>query len=152
MSTTAILIPRIVHAVNAALLVGATFSNIFVVAPTAYDVHRGPKATIPMEFLIMEGKRLAPWLYIALAALLLSGISMLFMGSPASTKITPLFVAKVLAWTTWFGNTFYGTLVTWPKLQFATVSEAPAIYRVYVVRSWINLGCGVAGIILSVIH
>ena len=60
----------IAHLFANALALGGVFMNAFIVWPAAAETlgRRG----FPLEFFVMEGRRIAPWLYLALGMMLAS--------------------------------------------------------------------------------
>ncbi len=97
----------------------------------------------------MEGKRIAPWIYTGLSFILATGIGLLFLQPPAGTLNTTLTVAKVIAFLVMAGNTAYGTLYTWPALQFSVGSEAKGLWKGYVFRAYVTFACGVTAIVIA---
>ena len=72
---------------------------------------------------------------------------------PADGLGLALLAVKAGALSFMAGSTVYGTMRTWPALQFATHQETFDIYGRYMVRVYIIFGCGVvahvAGVLFS---
>ena len=137
-----------VHLIASALWVGGVFMNTFIVWPTARDVLGGKG--FPLDFLAMEGKRIAPWLYTAAAIIVTSGFMLLWLRPPEHRWEWWLISAKILAFLVMTANTLYGTLVTWPVLQFSTPDEAWRLWRGYGIRAFVTFGCGIAAFLMGV--
>ena len=137
------------HIIASALWVGGVFMNAFTVWPTARDLQMGKG--FPLEFLAMESKRIAPWLYVGAATILVSGIILIGLHPPQEPLEFWLVSAKGVAFAIMIGNTLYGTLVTWPAPQFSTSNEAWKLWRGYGIRAYITFGCGIVAFVMGTV-
>lgn len=138
------------HIVSAALWVGAVFMGS-IIDPPALKTSTGQQGQqVMVNFIVYQGSRIFPWVYTAMITIFISGILLTWLYPPPSIFATMVLAGKFLALTMMAGNTLYGTLVTWPKIQFATPDEVTALWRPYLTRAYITLGCGIIAFILSV--
>ena len=133
-----------VHIISSTLWVGSVFMNAFIVWPTLRNLQRDE--SFPLDFLAMEGKRIAPWLYMSATMTLLSGAILIALEPPENYMELWLLSAKGVVFASMIANTIYGTLVTWPALQFSTGAESWQLWRGYIIRAYITFGCGIAAI------
>ncbi len=137
-----------VHIVNSALWVGAVFMGSFIDPPALRlsTEHQSFKTS----FIVAQGARVFPWVYTAMTLIFLTGIILTWLHPPQTTFEITLLIAKFLALAIMAGNTLYGTFVTWPKMQFATSEEVPVLWKPYLIRAYITLGCGIFAFIIGV--
>ena len=138
-----------VHGVNSALWVGAVFMGS-IIDPPALKNSAG-KQSFLANFIIEQGIHVFPWVYAAMSLIFLTGLSLTWLHPPQNTIQLVLVIAKFIALGIMAGNTLYGTFVTWPKIQFATMEEIPVLWKPYLIRAYITLACGIVGFILGVI-
>ena len=137
-----------VHVVNSALWVGAVFMGSLI-DPPALRLST-ERQSFRTNFIVAQGARVFPWVYSAMALIFLTGIILTWMYPPLTPFAISLVAAKFIALTVMAGNTLYGTFVTWPKIQFATPEEMPLLWKPYLIRAYITLGCGIFAFIISV--
>ena len=135
------------HLVAAAFVLGGVFMNVFIVWPAA-------KATLgrsgfPLEFLVEEGRRIAPWLYFGLGMIFLTRVAGLLLAPPVSGAEWSRVVAQAVAWSVMLLNTLHGTRRLWPAMQFSVGDEGWAIWPRYVRRGQITFGCALVVFVLS---
>ncbi|UFP96323.1 hypothetical protein [Gloeobacter morelensis] len=135
------------HAVAAAVWVGAVFMGSVIDWPVA-------RATVephqfPFRFIVGQGHRVFVWVYAGIAILLVSGAALLWLAPPRTPFENTLAALKILALAVMVGNTLYGSLRTWPNLQFATAEEAKFLYRGYMIRAYITCSSGIFAIVLG---
>ena len=129
-----------------ALVLGGVFMNVFIVWPTALDTlgRRG----FPIEFLAIEGRRIAPRLYGALLVTIVTGVVIAWLRPPQGVGGIA-FALRVVTWLGILCNTLYGTFRTWPALQFATDAEALSLWRGYARRGRVTFLCATVSFILG---
>jgi hypothetical protein len=137
-----------VHVVNSALWVGAVFMGS-IIDPPALKNSAG-RSSFLTHFIIEQGIHVFPWVYAAMGLIFLTGLSLTWLHPPQNTMELGLVIAKFMALGIMAGNTLYGTLVTWPKIQFATTEEVPLLWKPYLIRAYITLACGIAAFIMGV--
>ena len=118
-----------IHLLANAMVLGGVFMNVFIVWPAA-------KATLGrtgflLEFLVNEGRRIAPWIYAGLGAILVSWIGLLLVHPPVTGADDVRLGVRFLAYAVMLGNTLYATLRVWPALQFSTEDEAWPLWAGY---------------------
>ncbi len=137
-----------VHVVNSALWVGAVFMGS-IIDPPALKNSAG-KQSFLANFIIEQGIQVFPWVYAAMSLIFLTGLSLTWLHPPQNTLQLSLVIAKFIVLGIMAGNTLYGTLVTWPKIQFATMEEVPVLWKPYLIRAYITLACGIAAFVMGV--
>ena len=140
-----------IHVVNSALWVGAVFMGAIIDPPALRMSAQSPKQPFISNFIIAQGMRVFPWVYTAMASIFITGLALVWLHPPATTFQMVLVIGKFIALGIMAGNTLYGTLVTWPKIQFATPEEVATLWRPYLIRAYITLACGIAGFIMGVL-
>jgi hypothetical protein len=138
-----------VHVVNSALWVGAVFMGS-VIDPPALKNSADGQPSFLVNFIVMQGARVFPWVYAAMSLIFLTGLSLTWLHPPQNTMELSLVIAKFIALGIMAGNTLYGTFVTWPKIQFATPEEVFVLWRPYLIRAYVTLACGIAAFIMGV--
>jgi hypothetical protein len=139
-----------VHVVNSALWVGAVFMGS-IVDPPALRRSADGQPSFLVHFIVIQGARVFPWVYTAMSLIFLTGIILTWLHPPQGAFAMTLLIGKFIALGIMAGNTLYGTLVTWPKIQFATPDEVAALWGPYLVRAYVTLGCGIAAFIMGVL-
>lgn len=138
------------HLITSTLWIGGLFMDIFIVWPCA-KVVSGEK-TVPLDFLCIQGKMTAPWLYLGIAGLCGSGALLLWLTPPAAGGyVWTLVGIKAAALAVMTGNVVYGTVVAWPALMFAPMEEAPQLWRRHVLRACVTFGCGLIALVVSIV-
>ncbi len=137
----------VVHVIVGTLWVGTIFANIFIVWPTLRGTYA--RQEFPLEFVVLQGRRIAPLVYFAIPSMLVSGLALAFLRPPATTTAWVLLAAKTTALLIMASNIIYGTLVTWPKLQFSTSEETWPLWRGYGIRGFVTLSCGMAAALMG---
>ncbi len=140
-----------IHAVAASVWVGAVFMGSIIDWPAAQTtVEQGQ---FPFGFIVGQGNRVFIYVYSGMAIVLVSGIALVLLHPPQTTAALLLTCIKGVALFVMMANTLYGSLRTWPMLQFASHQEAQALYRGYMIRAYITFSAGIAGIALgSILH
>jgi uncharacterized membrane protein len=139
-----------VHVVNSAIWVGAVFMGS-VIDPPALKNSADGQPSFLVNFIVVQGARVFPWVYTAMSLIFLTGIILTWLHPPQTTFQFGLVIAKFVTLGIMAGNTLYGTFVTWPKIQFATPEEVSVLWRPYLIRAYVTLGCGIAAFIMGVI-
>lgn len=137
-----------IHTVSAAMWVGAVFMGAFIDPPALRASADSPWFLV--NFIIGQATRVFLWVYMAMVAILLTGAVLIWLHPPQTSFQLALLTLKGVALAVMAGNTLYGTLVTWPKIQFADPAEVAVLWRPYLIRAYITFGCGVLGFILGV--
>ena len=137
-----------IHTVSAAMWVGAVFMGSFIDPPALKRSASTPGFLI--NFIIAQATQVFRWVYLAMATILVTGLLLLWLHPPQSMDQVTLLVLKAIALAIMAGNTIYGSLVTWPQIQFADPEEVPALWQPYKVRAYVTFGCGVLAIVLGV--
>jgi hypothetical protein len=137
------------HVVSGAWWTGGVFMASMVDWPAMKGSSDGK--VFPFNFIVAQGSRIVPYVYSAMVVLLLSGFGLLWLHPPHGTLGWSLAAVKILALAWMGGSTIYGTLVSWPKLQFALHEEAFVMYNRYIQRAYITFGCGILGLVAGVI-
>jgi hypothetical protein len=137
------------HIVSAAMWVGAVFMGAFVDPPALRTSADSPWFLV--NFIVAQGVRIFVWVYLAMGTILVTGVLLVWLHPPQTTFQVVVLAVKGVALAVMAGNTLYGTLVTWPKIQFANTDEVPILWRPYLIRAYITFGCGVLGFILGVL-
>lgn len=135
------------HTVSAAMWVRAVFMGAFI-DPPALRSAGSPRFLV--NFIVAQGVGVFVWVYLAMVTIFVTGVLLVWLHPPQSTFQVTVLALKGVALAVMAGNTIYGSLVTWPKIQFASAEEAPILWRPYLIRAYITFGCGVLGIILGV--
>jgi len=138
-----------VHAVAASVWVGAVFMGAIIDWPAA-------RASVepqhfPFGFIVGQGHRVFTYVYSGIALVFVSGAALLWLKPPESPAALALVALKGFALLVMTANTLYGSLRTWPTLQFASHREAQGLYRGYMLRAYITFGAGVLGIALGAV-
>jgi uncharacterized membrane protein len=137
------------HAVSAAMWVGAVFMASLIDWPVIRS--QTPRGQFPFGFLVAQGQRIFPWIYLAIVLLWVSGVGLVILHGPLDTAGWVLLALKVVSLAFMTGSTVYGTLSSWPKIQFATDEEAFELYRVYLIRAYITFACGLVGVVAGTV-
>ncbi len=137
-----------VHSVSAAMWVGAVFMGSFIDPPALRQSADSPRFL--MNFIIAQATHVFRWVYLAMGTILVTGVILIWLHPPQTAFQVTLLTLKGVALAVMAGNTIYGSLVTWPQIQFADPEEVPALWQPYKIRAYITFGCGVLGIILGV--
>lgn len=138
-----------VHVVSASMWVGAVFMGSFIDPPALRDAGNSPWFLV--NFIVAQGMRVFFWVYLAMISLFVTGGALIWLHPPQSSAETILLAIKGVALAVMAGNTIYGSLVTWPKIQFASAAEVPVLWRPYLIRAYVTFACGIAASILGVI-
>lgn len=139
----------VIHVISSALWVGAVFMGS-IIDPPALKNSAG-RSSFLEHFIIEQGIRVFPWVYLAMGTIFLTGIILTWLYPPQTTFELVLIVAKFVALGIMAGNTLYGTFVTWPKIQFAVAEEVPILWKPYLIRAYVTLVCGLAAFLMGVI-
>ena len=137
-----------VHAVSAAMWVGAVFMGVWIDPPALRQSAESPWFLV--SFIVAQGVRVFFWVYLSMITIFVTGALLIWLHPPQTAVQVTLLALKGVALAVMAGNTLYGSLVTWPKMQFATPDEVLVLWRPYLIRAYITFGCGVLGIILGV--
>jgi len=137
-----------VHVVSAALWVGAVFMGS-VIDPPALRRSSVDAPWLLTNFIVAQGTRVFPWVYSSMTVIFLTGAALIWLHPPQDGREVTLLAIKFLALAIMAGNTIYGTLSTWPKIQFATPDEVRALWKPYLVRAYVTMGAGILALILG---
>lgn len=141
----------VLHVVATVTWVGAVFMGSFIDWPILTRAARDGR--FPFDFIVGQGRRVFGAVYVGVVSMVVSSAGLLWLRPPRDALDVGLLVPKALALTFMVGSTIYGSLVTWPKLQFSTDAEAFAIYRWYNLRANVVFVVGiiatVSGLFLS---
>ena len=139
----------IAHVVSGAIWVGAVFMASLIDWPAIKA--SSDKNRFPFALIVDHGRRVFPAVYSSIALLLITSVALVWFTKPTGTVAWALLAAKALAFAFMVGSTVYGTLVAWPRLQFATDEEAYNIYDAYINRARVVFVCGVVCIVLGLV-
>jgi hypothetical protein len=129
------------HVISGGIWYGAVFMGSVVDWPSArLSVDQGK---FPFDFIVGQGSRVFPWVNLGMVVVLISGRGRVWLHPPGSPSQWGLLILKAAALLWMAGSTLYGTLVSWPKLQFATHEEALGSYTRYIRRAYLTFACGV---------
>lgn len=137
-----------IHTVSSAMWVGAVFMGAFIDPPALRQ--SATTANFLVNFIVAQAIQIFRWVYLAMGTILVTGLLLLWLHPPQSAFQVTLLALKGVALSVMAGNTIYGSLVTWPQIQFADPSEVPTLWQPYKIRAYITFGCGVLGFILGV--
>lgn len=137
------------HTVSAAMWVGAVFMGAFIDPPALRESADSPWFLV--NFIIAQGIHVFFWVYLSMVVILVTGGLLIWLHPPQTAFQVTLLALKGILLAIMAGNTIYGSLVTWPQIQFATPSEVRILWRSYLIRAYITFGCGVLGFILGVL-
>lgn len=136
-----------VHVVSAALWVGAVFMGSVIDPPAIRNSSDEPWPLV--NFIVGQGMRVFPWVYTSMTVIFVTGAALVWLHPPQDAREVTLLVVKFLALAVMAGNTLYGSLVTWPKIQFATPAEVRELWKPYLVRAYVTMGAGILALILG---
>ena len=137
------------HVISTAIWVGAVFMGS-VIDPPAAQKSMGRQG-FPVSFFVEQGIRVFPYVYFGIVVVFISGIGLIILYPPQNGIEIFFLSLKLLALAIMTGNTLYGTLRTWPKIQFATPDEAEQLWAGYKIRAFITLGCGIAAMFFGIV-
>jgi len=137
-----------IHTVSAAMWVGAVFMGAFIDPPALRQSATSPEFLV--NFIIAQAIHIFRWVYLAMGTILVTGVLLIWLHPPQTAFQVTLLTLKGVALAVMAGNTIYGSVVTWPQIQFADPAEVPALWQPYKIRAYITFGCGVLGVILGV--
>ncbi len=137
-----------IHTVSAAMWVGAVFMGAFIDPPALRQSATSPEFLV--NFIIAQAIQIFRWVYLSMSTILVTGLLLIWLHPPQSAFQVTLLALKGATLAVMVGNTIYGSIVTWPKIQFADPDEVPALWQPYKIRAYITFGCGVLGFILGV--
>jgi len=130
-----------VHVVSGALWVGALFMNVLIVWPAAYRWAAG--TGFPRSIISLVGMKSAPWLYLGMAGLALSGLALAALDGAAASGLGVWLWVKIAAATYMIANNVHGTIVTWPKVMLSPETRAWSVWRIYHARAALALLVGI---------
>lgn len=136
-----------IHTINAAMWVGAVFMGSMIDPPALRQSADSPWFLV--NFIVMQGRNVFIWVYLAMTLIFVTGALLIWLHPPQTAWEVTLLVLKGVALAIMAGNTLYGSLVTWPKIQFATPDEVQVLWRPYLIRAYITFACGIFGFILG---
>lgn len=139
----------IAHVIAAMMWTGAVFMAAFVDWPALKKEYSD--GDFPFETVVGQGVGVFPWVYTAITIMVLTSIGLTWLHWPSDTEGLVLLAVKTVSLSFMVGSTVYGTLRSWPKLQFATNEEAFQLYGRYILRAYIIFGCGVAGHVAGIV-
>jgi uncharacterized membrane protein len=139
----------VAHVVSSAIWIGAVFMGSVIDWPAARDSIG--QNTFPLSFVVEQGKRVFFWVYLGISIVLMSGVVLTYMNPPQNMREIMFIITKFILLSIMTGNTIYGTLVTWPSIQFATFDEARILWSWYMKRAYITLACGVLNFAMGII-
>ena len=133
---------RIAHLVSVSMWIGAVFMASMIDWPVIRRTH----PSFPFELIVGQGRRVFPAVYTAIALIAVTSVGLTYLHPPQGVAEIVALSIKAVAFGAMAGITLYGTLVSWPKLQFATAAEAQGQYTAYIRRAHVVFGCGVIGL------
>ena len=128
------------HVVASALWVGAVFMGS-IIDPPALRMSAS-RQSFTTNFITAQGIRIFPWVYFAMTTIFITGITLTWLYPPQNATEIVMLTVKFIALSIMAGNTLYGSLVTWPKIQFATDEEVALLWKPYLLRAYITLAAG----------
>ena len=135
------------HLVAGIVWVGSVFMGTFVDWPAAKaSVNPGE---FPFRFVIGQGSRVFYSVYLGIILIWGSGIVLFFIHPPLTQVQLIMTLLKALCLFFMTAFTLYGTFVTWPKIQFATHTEAFDYYKYYMYRAFGTFLFGVFASLLT---
>lgn len=137
-----------IHTVSSAMWVGAVFMGSFIDPPALRQSATSPAFLV--NFIIAQAIQIFRWVYLAMGTILVTGLLLIWLHPPQGAFQVTLLALKGIALAVMAGNTIYGSLFTWPQIQFAEPEDVPALWQPYKIRAYITFGCGVLGFILGV--
>lgn len=137
-----------IHTVSAAMWVGSVFMGAFIDPPALRQSATSPEFLV--NFIVAQAIQIFRWVYLSMSTILVTGLLLIWLHPPQTTFQITLLTLKGVALAVMAGNTIYGSIVTWPQIQFADPDEVPALWKPYKIRAYITFGCGVLGFILGV--
>jgi uncharacterized membrane protein len=138
-----------VHVTSAALWVGAVFMGSVIDPPALRRSADDPWFLV--NFIVAQGSRVFPWVYLSMTVIFVTGFALVWLHPPQNTRAVILLALKFTALAIMAGNTIYGTLVTWPKVQFASPEEVRDLWKPYLSRAYITLGAGIVAFVLGTV-
>ncbi len=139
----------IAHVVSGSVWLGAVFMASFIDWPTIKSCSRQDK--FPFEFVVRHGQRVLPAVYSAIVLLIITSVALVWIVKPSGNAAWGLLAVKGVAFSFMVGSTVYGSVVAWPRLQFANDTEAYAIYTAYINRARLVTVCGVVCTVLGLV-
>jgi hypothetical protein len=103
----------------------------------------------PFEFIVGQGVRVAPAVYVGIVSQVLSAIGLTILHTPHTPQQAFMLGVKGLCLAWMAGSTIYGTLRTWPKLMFAASEDAFRLYNVYMLRATLTFVAGIAAAVIG---
>jgi len=137
-----------IHTVSAAMWVGAVFMGAFIDPPALRQSANSSEFLV--NFIIAQAIHIFRWVYLSMSTILVTGVLLIWLHPPQTAFQVTLLTLKGVALAVMAGNTIYGSVVTWPQIQFAEPEEVPALWQPYKIRAYVTFGCGVLGFILGV--
>lgn len=134
------------HLCASIVWVGSVFMGTFIDWPASRESVK--KGHFPLQFIIGQAKRVFYSVYAGIVLLWVSGIGLMLLNPPQTSQETVMTGMKIFALFIMTSFTLYGTISTWPKMQFATHKEAYGMYKFYMYRATVTF---IMGIIASVI-
>lgn len=138
-----------IHILSAILWIGAVFMGSVIDWPAIRSQFNDGK--FPFRFIVGQGSRVFPWVYVGILSQIVSGIGLVFYYPPATGAESAVLALKTACLVTMTGLTMYGTFSTWPKLQVSTDGEAFVRYRFYILRAYVTCSAGMVGAAAGVI-
>ena len=135
------------HVIASALWVGAVFMGS-IIDPPALKMSTDQRSFVT-NFITAQGIRIFPWVYFAMSTIFITGIMLTWLYPPINSAELLILSVKFVALLVMAGNTIYGTLVTWPQIQFATDDEVAILWKPYLIRAYITLAAGLVSIALG---
>lgn len=133
----------IFHLTASIIWIGAVFMGSYIDYPVLKQI--APDKRFPFNFIVGQGHRVVGPVYFGAVSMVGSSIGLVWLHPPADSMAWTLLAVKTLALSFMVGSTIYGSLRTWPKIQFATDAEAYALYARYNLRANIVFVVGIAG-------
>ena len=139
----------IVHVLSTIAWVGGVFMASWIDTRTLKNISKDN--SFPFDFLIEQGRQIFPFVYFAIVAVLISGTILTLNHLPAQTNQWLFWFAKWGALLIMTINTVFGTIVTWPKIQFSNDQSAWVLYKGYKIRAYITFLCGILASVLGIL-
>lgn len=140
----------ILHLTSAILWVGSVFMGSFIDWPVIRSAT--PKGRFPFDFIVGQGHRVFAAVYVGVVSQLVSSIGMVVLRPPQTPQQTVMLGFKGVALTFMVGSTIYGSLSTWPKIQFATNGEAFGYYKMYMRRAYAVVVLGLMSSVIGYLY
>ena len=125
------------HVISLSLWFGGLFGYVVIVWPAIMGDADG---RFPRGILASIAMRTAPWIYLAMAAALLSLVGIFAVGGVEADR--PWLIVYTLLLAVLVGNNVYGTVVAWPRIMLLPQPSAGKAWFWFRVRMGVSLAVG----------